>query len=80
MTHLTLAEKLAVAVNECDSMTLAEERRNDVERAAQRGLVYDQVRLTHYAERRKAIRDHRTKLVDMYFHLTGKNPWKDIPL
>lgn len=73
MIHITQAhvDLLAAAVNECDTMMLAEERR------AEEGL---QMRdRNHHYDRQRAMRGHRKNLIELYVKITGRDPWKDIP-
>lgn len=80
MIHITQAcvDMLAAAVDECDRLILNEMRRNDIERSHSR--MADNVRVPHHDARRKDIRDHRKKLVELYVKITGRDPWENIPL
>jgi len=79
MIHITQAcvDLLAAAVDECDTMMLAELRRNDIERSHSR--MADSIRVPHHDARRKALRNHRIDLVNIYVKMTGQDPWKDVP-
>ena len=79
MIHITQAcvDLLAAAINECDAMMLAEDRRNDIERSHSR--MSDTVRVPHHDARRKALRNHRIDLVNIYVKITGKDPWANVP-
>lgn len=83
MIHITQAcvDLLAAAINECDAMMLAEDRRNDIERSHSHShsRMADSVRVPHHSERRKTIRDHRIKLVELFVKITGKDPWANVP-